>query len=121
MRVSILILAIIGSILAIGIGACSGACLSGLGDMAEDGGEGAAMGGELFAFAIGQAIFGLVGGISSYNALGRNERPGWLGKLGLLIGGGMSITNTFVFMTAGACHLIAALLAFIAKPQQSSE
>ena len=41
MKNAVLILAILGSILALAMGACAGVCLSGLGEMAKDGGEGA--------------------------------------------------------------------------------
>ena len=108
MKAAVLILGIIGSILAFAIGACSGMLMGGLG---ED-----EMGGNLLVFAFLQTILGLVFSIMAFNKMGKNLSPTIISKVGLLIAGGLSITNTMVFLTAGICHVIAAILCFVFKP-----
>ena len=116
MKTGVLVLGIIGSILALGVGACSGALLGGLGELADDGGEGAALGGNLVIFAILQTILGLVFSIMAYNKMNKGEAATIVSKVGLLVAAGLSVTNTMVLFTAGVCHLIAAILCFAFKP-----
>ena len=116
MKVAVLILGIFGSLLAFGIGACSGMLMGGLGELADDGGEGAAMGGNLFLFAILQTVLGLVFSVMAYTKMNKNLSPTIISKVGLLIAGGLSITNTMVFLTAGVCHIVGAILCFVYKP-----
>lgn len=116
MKTGVLILGIIGSILAFAIGACSGMLLGGLGGLADDGGEAAEMGGNLFLFALAQTILGLVFSIMAYNSMNKGQSVKIVPKVGLLIASGLSIPNTMVFLTAGICHLVAAVLCFAFKP-----
>ena len=121
MKTGVLILAILGSVLALALGACSGACLSGLGDMAKDGGEGTEKGAQLLMMAILQAVLGIVVGVMSYNKMSKGVKTSLFEKLGLFVAGAFSITNTFVFITGGACHIIAGILVCIYKPTNSKE
>ena len=77
MRVAILILAIVGSVVAFAVGACTGACMAGVGDAAQNLGaegaaaEGAEAGAGFLMWALGQAILGLVGGIMAFSPRAR--------------------------------------------------
>lgn len=120
MKTAVMVLAIIGSVLALAVGACSGVCMSGLGEMANDGGEGASKGGSLMLFGIIQAVLGLVVGIKASGKMGRNEVLSKFEKFGLLAAGALSISNTFTFITAGVCHFIAGGMAAMYKPEAAN-
>jgi len=116
MKNCVLILAILGSVLAIATGACSGACLhmfdnTEVGEMPE--------GAQYLLLGLLQAIFGLIVGIMAYNKMNKEEKPSLFLKLGLFIAGLISITNTVVFITAGACHIIAGILVCVYKPTKT--
>ena len=122
MRLMILVWGIMGSVMAIGIGSCSGlvGVVADVTHSSYGAGEEVTKG-EVATVLFGaflQAVLGLVGSISIYDALGKGRRPGWLGKLSLVVGAGCSVTNTAVAITAAPCHLIAFLLAFIVKPEE---
>jgi hypothetical protein len=115
MRIAILILGILGSFVALGVGACSGACAAGLGGAAGNASEGQQLGNNLVMWALLQFVLGLVGAILAFRALGRQERAK-KGAIVLAVATAFSVTNTFSFLTAGLLHVIAAILAFVAKP-----
>jgi len=106
----------VGSLLAISLGACSGVFLGVAGEMA---GEGSDLGASLLLFAIGQTILGLVAGIMAYNKMKKNLALSVFEKFGLFVAAAFSLSNTFVFFTGGACHIIAGVLAVLYKPGQS--
>ena len=120
MKNAVLILAILGSILALALGACAGVCLSGLGEMAKDGGKGADQGSQLLLMAILQSVLGLVVGVMSYNKMSKGGKTSLFEKLGLFVAGALSITNTFVFITGGVCHIIAGILVCMYKPNKTA-
>ncbi len=121
MRTAILVLAIIGSVLAFAVGACTGACFSGIGDAAKELGNASAAseaneaGAGFLLVAMLQAILGIMGGIMSFGALGSGKKAK-KGGIVILVAAATSITNTMVFFTAGLLHAIAGILALIAKP-----
>ena len=94
MKTAVLVLSIIGSVLALAVGACSGVCMSGLGEMANKGAEGASKGGGLMLFGIIQAVLGLVVGIKASGKMGKGEALNKFEKFGLLAAGALSISNT---------------------------
>ena len=121
MKIAVLLLAIIGSILAIALGACAGVCLSGLGDLADDGGKGAEQGSMLLVYGIVQALLGLVVGIMAYNKMNKGIKLNLFEKLGLFVAGAFSITNTFVLVSGGACHIIAGIIVVMYKPDSKKQ
>ena len=120
MKTGVLILAILGSVLALALGTCAGACLSSLGDIAKDS-DATDQGSQLLLLAIVQAVLGIVVGVMSFNKMSKGVKTSLFEKLGFFVAGACSITNTFVFITGGACHIIAGILVCMYKPTKTKE
>jgi len=129
MRTAVLVLSIIGVVLSFVVAACTGACFSGLGEMANSLGdystaqETASTGGAFFLWAIIEAGLGLIGGIYAYRNWQLSEEINILNKIKmqkvkfgailLIIAAIFSIHNTMQFFTSGVLFAIASLMTFI--------
>lgn len=129
MRTAILVLSIIGVVFSVAVGACTGACFSGLGDMSQSFGDYStanqvnSAAGNYFLLALIQAGIGLFGGVYSYRNWQLPEKINLLNKISLLkvkfgallliVAALFSIHNTVEFFTAGVLFAVAALLTFI--------
>ena len=141
MRVAILILGILGSLVAFGSAACATICaasMGGLSEMAAEGGGGGEAASELGSAAgsamlgaVGfglQGLLGLIGGIMAFSKLGKggDAKVGGIMLLagvliaiilGIVAGGGAVDIIIGVIIMGGELHLLAAILALVAKPK----
>ncbi len=113
MKTAILVLSIIGTVLAFAVGACSGACMSGLGEMAGDSSS-IDMGTNLVLWAILESILGLTGGIMAFRQFGEDKKGG----IALLVAAAISIHNTMQFLTSGVLFAIAGILSLVASKKK---
>lgn len=118
MRTAILVLAIVGVVMSFGVGACTGVCMSGLGDLSsnlgdsESASEANELGASMFLWALLQAVIGLIGGIIGFKSFNVKKKARLSGIL-LLIAAAISIHNTMQFFTSGLFFLIPAILVFV--------
>jgi hypothetical protein len=126
MRTAVLILAVLGSAFAITIGALSGSLLSMVGCAAshmgapQAGADATAAGSSILVFAGLQSILGVAGGIQANKALARGE-AGRLGGFLLLLCSVLSVgAGLFTLLTGGLLHLLAGVMALVAKPEPST-
>ena len=126
MRTAVLIVAVIGSAFTVVVGSFSGSMLAMVGCAASRlgathaGADATAAGSSILYFALLQSILGIVAGIHANKALGRG-RKATTGGILLLACSAISLgAGVFTFLTGGLLHLIAGILAMVAKPKRAT-
>ena len=116
MRIGVLVLAILGSLIALALGACTGACVSTLGGVFGTTAEGMAAGATLMMCGVIQSVLGLVGGVMVFRALGAGGKAK-VGSILLFVGAAVSLIpgSALPVLTGGTLHLIAGIMALVAK------
>lgn len=118
MKVAILILSIVGVVMSFAVGACTGMCMSGLGELSSELGDAATateaneMGASMFLWAILQAAMGLAGGIIGFRNFEIKKKARLSGIL-LIIAALISLHNTMQFFTSGLLFLIPAIMVLV--------
>ncbi len=126
MRTAILTVAVLGSAFSIAIGTFSGSFFSMVGCAAshlgapQAGADATAAGSSIFLFTGLQSILGVVGGIHANKALARGKE-GRIGGFLLLACSALSLgAGIFTFLTGGLLHLVAGVMALLARPKKVS-